>query len=49
MEMHEILNSFGLERCLECRCAIGDDWKYRDFSNKSIVVCPQCKTEVYLS
>ena len=34
--------------CPECNCNIGEDWEYKDFSNKCIAICPQCKTEVYL-
>ncbi len=37
-----------LNECPECHCAIGDDWKYKDFSNKNIIICPQCKTEIEL-
>jgi len=33
------------EHCLECHCATGDDWEFKDFTNKTIVICPQCKTE----
>jgi len=33
------------DHCIECHCATGDDWEFKDFSNKSIVICPQCKTE----
>lgn len=34
-------------KCPECKCATGGDWEYKDFSNKNIIVCPQCKTEIY--
>lgn len=48
MGLYEVLQFFDIERCPECRCAIGDDWEYKDFSNKSVVICPQCKNEIYL-
>jgi len=48
MGMYKTLDYFGIERCQECKCAIGDDWEYKDFSNKSVVICPQCKTEIIL-
>ena len=41
-----ILNK--IERCPECRCACGNDWEYKDFSNKNVIICPQCKTEIYV-
>ena len=46
MKAIEELQELGIERCVECRCAVGDDWDYRDFSNKTIIVCPQCGSEV---
>ena len=48
MKASEELNQYRFYNCVECRCSVGDDWDYKDFSNKNIVVCPQCKTEVYL-
>lgn len=44
----EELIRLGIERCPECHCAVGDDWDYKDFSNKTIVVCPQCGEEIRL-
>lgn len=38
----------GIERCPECHCAVGDDWDYKDFTCKTVIVCPQCKTEIYM-
>ena len=49
MKAHEELQTLGIERCPECHCAVGDDWEYKDFSNKTIVVCPQCREEINLS
>ena len=43
--MSELLNK---ERCDECNCAVGDDWEYKDYSNKNIILCPQCKAEYYI-
>lgn len=48
MKAHEELLSMGIERCPECNCPVGDDWDYKDFSNKRIVVCPQCGEEINL-
>lgn len=48
MKAIEKLISLGIERCPECNCAVGDDWDYKDFSNKTIVVCPQCGAELHL-
>lgn len=48
MKAIEELLSKGIERCPECNCAVGDDWDYKDFSNKTIVVCPQCGEEIHL-
>lgn len=42
----ELLNK-GIEKCPECRCAVGEDWDYKDFSNKNCIVCPQCKHEIW--
>lgn len=32
----------GIERCIECNCPVGDDWEYVDYSNKTLIKCPQC-------
>jgi len=48
MEIIEVCKQFGIEECPECHCNLGDDWEYKDFSNKNIVICPQCKYEIYL-
>jgi len=47
-EVRDILYRLGIHECRECHCATGDDWEYKDFSNKNIVICPQCKTEYNL-
>lgn len=36
----------GIEHCPECHCAVGEDWEYKDFSVCSLIVCPQCNTEI---
>lgn len=46
MKAIDLLLSLGIEHCEECHCATGDDWEYKDFSNKNIIICPQCKTEI---
>ena len=43
----EELELRGIYKCPECKCALGDDWDYVDFSNKNIIECPQCKTKIY--
>lgn len=49
MKVIEELKQLGIERCPECHCAIGDDWEYKDFSCKTIIVCPQCHNEIQAS
>jgi len=46
LKAYEVLFLMGIERCPECHCAVGGDWEFKDFSNKTIAVCPQCKTEI---
>ena len=46
MKAHEELAELGIEHCPECHCAVGEDWQYKDFSSKSIIVCAQCGTEI---
>ena len=48
MKAKRMLRDLGFERCPECHCAVGDDWNFKDFSNETIVVCPQCKTDIYI-
>lgn len=48
MKISEELEVLGIEECPECHCATGTDWEYKDFSNKTIAICPQCKTDVKL-
>ena len=49
MGMYDLLvNQLGIEKCPECDCSVGDDTNYRPFSNRSIVVCAQCGTEIVL-
>ena len=48
MKASEELEELGIEECPECHCNLGEDWGYKDFSNKNIVICPQCKHEIYL-
>jgi DNA-directed RNA polymerase subunit RPC12/RpoP len=47
MKTMEELKKRDFYRCNECKCAIGYDWFYKDFSGKNIIVCPQCKSEIY--
>ena len=49
MKASEELERKGIYKCPECSCCVGNDWEYKDFSNKNIVVCPQCKTDIYLN
>jgi hypothetical protein len=48
MKAYELLDENGVEKCPECKCAVGQDWEYKDFSNKMIIVCPQCDNEIYV-
>lgn len=41
----ELVELYGIEKCPECHCATGDDTEYKDFSNKTIIVCAQCGYE----
>ena len=45
MKAIDVLEELGIEECRECGCPVGDDWKFKDFSNKTIIVCPQCGEE----
>ncbi len=46
MKAFEILKEKGYEECQECHCIIGEDWDFKDYSNREIIICPQCKTEI---
>jgi len=48
MKVWEELELVGIDRCPECWCVVSTDWEYRDFSNKTIAVCPQCDNLIYL-
>jgi hypothetical protein len=48
MSIIDVLHDRFIFHCPECNCAIGDDWEYVDFSNKSIIECSQCKNRIYL-
>ena len=47
MKALEELEQRNIFNCVECRCAVGNDWDYVDFSNKEVIECPQCKHKVY--
>ncbi len=48
MNAHEELNRIGIYKCPECKCATGEDWEYKDFTNKRIIICPQCKETIFI-
>jgi len=48
MKAWEKLVEKGIEHCPECKCAVGDDWEYKDYTCKTIVICPQCGEEIEL-
>jgi len=48
MKAYEVLEEYGVEKCPECKCAVGQDWNYVDFSNKMVIECPQCGHHIYL-
>ena len=48
MKVWEELESLGIDRCVECHCVVSTDWEYMDFTNKTVAVCAQCETPIYL-
>jgi hypothetical protein len=48
LKAYEELKSLEVEECEECHCLTGEDWEYVDFTNKTVVQCPQCGTKIYL-
>ena len=48
MKAKEELDNLGIYNCSECNCATGDDWEYKAWSNKTIIICPQCEELIYL-
>lgn len=48
MKVWEELDLYGIDRCAECRCVVSTDWEYMDFTNKTVAVCAQCETPIYL-
>ncbi len=46
MKVVDELQLRNIECCPECHCAVGDDWNYKDYSNREIIVCPQCNAEI---
>jgi len=48
MKANEELNRIGIYKCPECKCPTGEDWKYKDFTNKRIIICPQCKETIFI-
>ena len=42
MNTLKTLSNLGIERCIECNNPVGEDWTFFPFSNKTLVVCPQC-------
>ena len=49
MKVKEELNNLNIYRCPECRDIISENWEYKDFSNKTIAVCPNCNCEIYIN
>jgi hypothetical protein len=46
LKAHEVLLLQHVEKCPECHNPVAEDWDFKDFSSKTIAVCPQCKTEI---
>lgn len=46
LSAQDALFLMGIDRCPECRCAIGEDTKFKDFSNKTVALCAQCGSEM---
>lgn len=50
MKANEELTTMRLLECPECHYSSEhEDWKYKDFTSRSVVVCPQCKCELNLT
>jgi len=49
MTASEHLQDKGIEECPECHYSSEhDDWEYKDFTCKTVAICPQCKEEIDL-
>lgn len=49
MTASEHLQGKGIEECPECHYSTEqDDWWYKDFTCKTVVICPQCGEEIDL-
>jgi len=48
MSAIDVLEELGIEKCRECGCPVGEGWEFKDFSNKTIITCPQCGEEYYI-
>ena len=49
MTASEHLQHKGIVECPECHYDTeSDDWEYKDFTGKTVAVCPQCLEEIYL-
>jgi hypothetical protein len=48
LSAEDALFLIGVDKCPECHCAVGKGTDFKDFSNKTIVVCGQCGTEMWL-
>ncbi len=47
LKAYEVLLAKGIEKCEECHNPVSDDWEFKDWTSKTVVICPQCKTEYY--
>lgn len=49
MTASEHLQDRGVTECPECHYkAEHSDWQYKDFTCKTVAICPQCQEEIYL-
>ena len=48
MDLEKVLLEHNIDKCPECKCPVGEDWNYKDFTNKTVVICPQCNHHIYL-
>ena len=47
LSAEDALFLLGIDRCPECHCTVSGI-SFKDFSNKTVAVCEQCGTEMYL-
>jgi hypothetical protein len=47
MTASEYLQNLKIEECPECHYNTEhEDWEFKDFTCKTVAICPQCKEEI---